>query len=70
MKKHVFVFDRNFKPLHRSKFCGSLIDNRADAPICVLEDKEGETNMNLRYALKDLFGGQCTVECVYKITPC
>ena len=68
--KHAFVFDSHFKPLHQSKFCGDLIDNRADAPICVLEDKERETKLNLRYALKYFFGGQCTVEYVYKITPC
>ena len=68
--KHAFVFDNNFKPLHQSICCGSLIDNRADAHICVIDDKERETNINLRYALKDLFGGHCTAEYVYKIIPC
>ena len=38
-KKHAFVFDSHFKPLHQSKYCGAIIDNRADTPICVLEDK-------------------------------
>ena len=38
--KHAFVYDSNFKPLHQSKGCGALIDNRSDAPICVLEDKD------------------------------
>ena len=34
--KHEFVYNSHFKPLHQSKFCGDLIDNRADAPIFVL----------------------------------
>ena len=42
-KKHAFVYDSHFKPLHQTKCCGVLIDNRADAPICVLEDKERES---------------------------
>ena len=46
--KHAFVFDSHFKTLHQSKCCGFLIDNRDDAPICVLKDKEIETNLNLR----------------------
>ena len=50
--KHVFFYESHFKPLHQSKCCGTLIDNRADAPICVLEDKYKETNKKLRYALK------------------
>ena len=70
MKKHAFVFDSNFKPLHKSKRYGGLIDNIADAPICVLEDKERETKLNFRYALKNFFGGKFTVEYIYKITPC
>ena len=37
--KHAFVYDSHFKPLHKTKCCGVLIDNRADAPICVLEGK-------------------------------
>ena len=38
--KHAFIFDSHFKPLHQSNVFGDLIDNRADAPICVLEDKD------------------------------
>ena len=63
-KKHAFVYESHFKPLHQSKYCGALIDNRADAPICVLEDKDREKNLNLRYALKEFFGGMCHVEYV------
>ena len=37
--KHEFVYDSHFEPLHQTKCCGVLIDNRADAPICVLGDK-------------------------------
>ena len=68
--KHAFIYESNFKPLHQSKCCGALIDNRADALIFVLEDKEKETKEILRYALIELFGGLCYVEYVYKITPC
>ena len=45
--KHAFVYDSHFKTLHQSKCCGVLIDNRDDAPICVLEDKDIETKKNL-----------------------
>ena len=38
--KHAFVYDSHYKPLHKTEFYGVLIDNRADAPICVLENKE------------------------------
>ena len=38
-----FVYCIHFKLLHKSKFCGDLIDNRADALICVLKDKDIET---------------------------
>ena len=39
-KKHAFVYVSHFKPLHQTKCCGVIVDNRADAPICVLEDKD------------------------------
>ena len=38
--KHAFVYDSHLKPLHQTKCFGFLIDNRSDAPICVLEDKD------------------------------
>ena len=44
--------DNHFRPLHQSKYCGGLIDNIADAPICVLNYKDRDKNLNLRYALK------------------
>ena len=68
--KHAFVFDSHFKPVNQSNCYGAIIDNRYDAPIWVLEDKERETKLNLICALKDLFVGQCNVEYVYKIIPC
>ena len=70
LEKHEFVYDIQLKPLHQYKCCGNLIDNRADALICVLEDKDRYTKLNLRYVLKESFGGLCHVEYVYKITPC
>ena len=39
MTKHAFYFYSHFRTFHQSKCFGALIDNRADAPICVLEDK-------------------------------
>ena len=50
--KHVLVYNSYFKPLHQLKFFGALFDNRADADIFVLEDKDRETKKNLIYALK------------------
>ena len=49
--KHAFVYDIHFKPLHKSKCCGVLIDNRAGSPIFVLEDKERATKKNLGHDL-------------------
>ena len=69
-KRHAFVYDSHYKPLHWTDCCGVLIDNRADAPICVLEDKDIAKKKNLHHALKEFFGGKCHVEHVYKITPC
>ena len=70
LEKNAFVYDIHFKPFHQSKCCGYLIDNRADATIFVLEDKDREKNINLRYALREFFGGLCHVDHVYKITRC
>ena len=60
--KHAFVYDSHYKPMHQNKFCGVLIDNRADTPICVLEDKDRESKKQLDHALKEFFGGKCHVE--------
>ena len=68
--KHAFFYDSHFKTLYQSKCCGDIIDNRADATIFVLEDNDIHTKLNLRHALENFFCGQCTVEYVYKITPC
>ena len=68
--KHVFFYDSHFKPLHKSKCCGNLIDNRDDAPICVLEDKDRATNKKMRHDLIEFFGGVSHVKYVYIITPC
>ena len=56
-KNHAFVYDIHFKHLHQSKFCGALVDNRVDAPICFLEDKGRDTKKKLILALIELFGG-------------
>ena len=55
--EHELVYDIHFKHLHQSKCCGSLIDNRVDAPICVMGDKDRETKLNLEHALKTIFFG-------------
>ena len=67
---NALVYDSNYKPLHQTKCCGVLIDNRADTPIYVLEDNYRESNKQLDHALKELFGGKLYVEILYKITPC
>ena len=68
--KREFVYESHYKPMHQTKCCGVLIDNRADAPICVLEDKYRESKKQLDHALKELFGGKYHENNVYKITPC
>ena len=37
---HAFVYDSHYKPLHQTKCCEVLIENRADAHIFVLEEKD------------------------------
>ena len=67
--RYAFFYESHFKPLHQTKCCGVLINNRSDAPIFVLEDKERESKKKLDHALKEFFGGKCHVENVYRITP-
>ena len=55
--KHAFVYDSHFKTLYQSKCYEAIIDNRADAPICVLEDNKIDTKLILRHALKYFFVG-------------
>ena len=50
--KHAFFYNSHFKTLHQSKCCEDLIDNRADAPIFVLEYKDTEGKLDLRHARK------------------
>ena len=68
--KHVFVYDSHYKPLHKTECCGVLIYNRADEPICVLEDNDRASKRDLDLSPRQLFEGRCHVEHVYKITPC
>ena len=58
--KHAFVYNSHFKQLHQSNYCGDLIDNISDAPNCVLEDKDRETNLNFRRSLK-IFSEECAL---------
>ena len=67
---HAFVYDSHYKPLHKTECYWVLIDNRADATICVLEDKDRASKRDLDLALRQFFEGRCHVEHVYKITPC
>ena len=67
--KHAFVYDIHYKHLNKADCCGVLIDNRADAPICVLEKKDRVHKRNMDYALRQFFERKCHVEHVYKITP-
>ena len=68
--KHEFVYESHYKPLHQTKCCGVLIDNRDDAPIFVLEEKDRESKKQLDNAFEESFGRKCHVEHVYKITHC
>ena len=51
-KKHEFVYDSHFKPLHQTKCCWVLIDNRADAPICVFGGKRQRIKEKLKHVLR------------------
>ena len=66
--KHAFVYDSHFKPLNKPKRCGDPIYNREYAHICVLEDKDRGTKINLIHSLIS-FGKLHTIEYIYKITP-
>ena len=39
-KKKKIVFDSHFKPLYTEKCCRDIISNRADSPICGLDNKK------------------------------
>ena len=54
---HAFVYDSNLKPLHQPKYYGALIHNRVYAPICVLDENEGVTMLNLKPGLRSFYGG-------------
>ena len=47
--KHAFFYDSHYKPLHQTECCGALIDNRADATICVLEYKDRARKKNMDF---------------------
>ena len=68
--KTLFVYDSHFKCLHQTKCCWDLIDNRADAPSCVLDDIDIKTKLKIQTRSEIFLGGLCTVEYVYKINPC
>ena len=68
--KYAFVYDSHYKPLNGTDCCGVLIDNRSDAPICVLGKKDRVKKRNMDYALHQFFEGKCHVEQVYRITSC
>ena len=59
--KNMHFYDIHFKPLHQSKCCGVLVNNRDDANIFVFEDKYISTNKTLGHALMEFFGGLCHV---------
>ena len=65
--KLAFVYDIHFKLLHQPKRFGYLIDNKADALICVLGDNDRESKLNFKDSIKHFFGGMFIVEYFYKI---
>ena len=54
-KKHAFVYDSHYKPLHKTECCWVLIDNRSDAPICVLEDNYRASKRKMDLAIRQFF---------------
>ena len=53
-KLHTFVYDSHSKLFRAEFFCGTLIDNRQDAQIWVLDENERKPKQDLKQALKDL----------------
>ena len=45
-----------------------MIDDIADAPICVMENKDREANLNLKHFLHFFLEVMCTVKYFYKKT--
>ena len=48
--QHEFIYDGHFAAKDNSKWCGTIIDNRSYAPICVLEGKD----IKIKAALKNM----------------
>ena len=44
--QHTFVYDSKFSKKQKSECCGTIIDNRSNAPICVLEEKYRKSNIH------------------------
>ena len=50
--KQAFIYDGNFKHLHKPKYCGGIINNTADASIFVMDNNDIKTGVNLKCALE------------------
>ena len=66
--QHAFVYDSYFSKKVKSACCGAIIDNRAYAPIYVLEEKYRETKDTLKNMLRKFFEGICIVKFEFKVT--
>ena len=49
--KQTFVYDSQSKTFHQPKCCEDIVDNRSDAPICVMDDNERESIQKLKKLL-------------------
>ena len=66
--QHAFIYDSHFSKKWKSEFCGSIIDNRSYAPICVLEEKYRKIKGAPNNMLKKFFDRNCIVDFSFKVT--
>ena len=67
VSQHAFFYDSNFSTKENSKCCGTIIDNRSYATICVLEEKCIKIKAAMHNMLSKLFDGKWIVEFLFKV---
>ena len=64
---HVFVYESYFAQLENSEYCGSIVDNRSYAHICVLKQKYRTRKTTPNHVLMNFFEGSCIVDYSFKV---
>ena len=66
--QHEFFYDSYFSSKEKILCCGTIIDNRSYAHICVLEEKYIKSKHTLKNMLRIFFEGTCIVKYAFKVT--